>query len=118
MCACVCVRSQFLESLTPPEWTQEQIEHKKQRRRDRMLARYHAKVRAWERDREMAEQETARREEEEKKKALKEGRMVRLSIAAPWWCSVVWLRSANVPLGYHMVWRGLAVPRGWSGHGP
>lgn len=68
-----------MDRLTPPEWVSDQIRKKRERQRARLEARYAMKVSTWEGEVAAAEDAIAKREEDEKRKALKEGRVVRLS---------------------------------------
>lgn len=74
---------QFLESLTPAEWTQTQQAKHRQRQEDIRNSRFAAKLAAWEADVTRLQEEAARKEDEERRAALKEGKMYKKPESAP-----------------------------------
>lgn len=67
---------EFLDSLTPPEFFDEQKRLKAQRQYERRVAAYQRKLAQWQAARDDAEAEFRRQEEEARRRAKKEGRQV------------------------------------------
>lgn len=74
---------EFLDSMTPEEWTQEMVRQRDASIEARRVANFEEKVRQWEEGREEKETEIAARVEMERRVALRQGRVApRVDIAA------------------------------------
>lgn len=71
------VGCQFLDGLTPQEYTDEQKEIKRQRQIERRKTVHAEKVARWEAKKTDIVRDLDKREDDERRRALKEGRMVR-----------------------------------------